>query len=46
MVFLKSIDGNLILDISDTSPYPKLTQSGAYFVDADIQICNSLSIRK
>ena len=27
--------GNLILDISDTSPYPKLTQSGLFAVNAD-----------
>ena len=27
--------GNLIVDISDTSPYPKLTQSGSYAVNAD-----------
>ena len=35
-VSVNQSDGNLILDISDSSPYPKLTQSGAYFVDADI----------
>jgi hypothetical protein len=27
--------GNLVLDISDTSPYPKLTQSGSFAVNAD-----------
>ena len=35
-VSVNQSDGNLILDISDSSPYPKLTQSGVYFVDADI----------
>ena len=33
---MNQLNGNLILDISDSSPYPKLTQSGAFFVDADV----------
>ena len=28
--------GDLVLDISDTSPYPKLTQSGSFSVNADL----------
>ena len=35
-VSVNQLNGNLILDISDSSPYPKLTQSGAFFVDADV----------
>ena len=35
-VSVSQSSGQLILNISDTSPYPKLTQSGAYSVDADL----------